>query len=593
MKRKKVDSKLWVKNKRKTARLHGKPYVSTSGNLTTAKSPKELSCKCPFMCKEFTSNDRKVLCEKYYQLDSYERQRDFICQSAIKVKVQQRKTYKAKRTASFEYYLAKEDKKVRVCRSFFMATYSMSAKLLKLAVSRKNEQGVYDGVDRRGRKASANKVPEEKLQLIRSHIASYPQMESHYCRKSSQKKYLSTGLTLQKMYSGYHQMCLGKGETALKPHKYREIFNSEFNLSFYKPKKDQCSVCTKYNNLTTEEKVDFQEIYSTHIRNKELAQMEKRMDKQKSATDPHFQSVTFDLQSVLYTPCSAVSTLFYKRKLSVYNFTVYEQAKEKNGFCYLWPETDGNRGATEISSCLLKYLSNLPDDIRHVSMFSDSCFGQNRNVYVAAMMLHAVSSLKLVEIDHKFLETGHTYMECDSMHSAIEFVKKNRPIYIPCQWGDVISMARRSKPYKLQELGFEDFYDIKKLQKDTICNRSIDTDGKKIKWGQIKWLKFKKESPGIIFFKTDLKEENFRVLNVSRKGRRRMVVQPGILERAFQETLPISDAKKGDLISLCNSGAIPRAYHVFYNQLPCSMNIIDRLPDPDINESDHESEIEF
>jgi hypothetical protein len=27
-------------------------------------------------------------------------------------------------------------------------------------------------------------------------------------------------------------------------------------------------------------------------------------------------------------------------------------------------------------------------------------------------------------IDHKFLESGHTQMECDSMHAAIEFAKK-------------------------------------------------------------------------------------------------------------------------------------------------------------------------
>ena len=35
---------------------------------------------------------------------------------------------------------------------------------------------------------------------------------------------------------------------------YRDIFNTEFNISFHKPKKDQCNTCTAYINATLEEK---------------------------------------------------------------------------------------------------------------------------------------------------------------------------------------------------------------------------------------------------------------------------------------------------------------------------------------------------
>jgi hypothetical protein len=38
-------------------------------------------------------------------------------------------------------------------------------------------------------------------------------------------------------------------------------------------------------------------------------------------------------------------------------------------------------------------------------------------------------------------------MECDSMHSAIEFAKKKTDIYIPSQWATIIRMARRKNPY--------------------------------------------------------------------------------------------------------------------------------------------------
>jgi len=61
--------------------------------------------------------------------------------------------------------------------------------------------------------------------------------------------------------------------------------------------------------------------------------------------------------------------------------------------------------------------------------------------------MHAVVNLSNIEIiDHKFLESGHTQMECDGMHPAIEFAKKKTEIYIPSQWASIIRMARRKIP---------------------------------------------------------------------------------------------------------------------------------------------------
>ena len=45
-----------------------------------------------------------------------------------------------------------------------------------------------------------------------------------------------------------------------------------------------------------------------------------------------YKAITFDLQTVLYTPFTDENLLFYKCKLAVYNFTVYEQAG-RSGFC--------------------------------------------------------------------------------------------------------------------------------------------------------------------------------------------------------------------------------------------------------------------
>lgn len=57
-------------------------------------------------------------------------------------------------------------------------------------------------------------------------------------------------------------------------------------------------------------------------------------------------------------------------------------------------------------------------------MYSDTCGGQNRNQFVAAALLYSVKNLPIDFIEQKFLESGHTYMEVDSMHACIERAKK-------------------------------------------------------------------------------------------------------------------------------------------------------------------------
>jgi hypothetical protein len=138
-------------------------------------------------------------------------------------------------------------------------------------------------------------------------------------------------------------------------------------------------------------------------------------------------TATFDLEAVLPIPCSLVSQTYYKRKLSSYNFTVYSLSDGK-GTCFFWNETDGQQGSCGIAACLHLYLNSLSSC---TEQFSDSCIGQNRNTFVASALLHAVcTSTYLKVVNHKFLEPGHKQMECDSMHSAMEYAKRKTNIYV-------------------------------------------------------------------------------------------------------------------------------------------------------------------
>lgn len=92
----------------------------------------------------------------------------------------------------------------------------------------------------------------------------------------------------------------------------------------------------------------------------------------------------------------------------------------------------------------------MPPNVKEVVFYSDSCGGQNRNRYIASLLMFAVITIPAIYvIDLKFLETGHTQMEVDSMHGCIETAKKNICIYSPLEWATIIKMAKRKNPYTL------------------------------------------------------------------------------------------------------------------------------------------------
>ena len=364
---------------------------------------------------------------------------------------------------------------------FFEKTLDIGSKAVRCTLAKK-KSGCFSHTDQRGRHKPHNKTTDARQQFVKDHITSFPKVQSHYSRKDTNREFLQTDLTIRKMHELYKDKCKEKGCAPVSEKIYRNIFCESFNLSFHTPKKDQCPQCVKYaekekrDELTGEDK----QSYNQHQERKTLAREEKAKDKELAKTLKTHYSATFDLEAVLSTPCSKVSVMFYKRKLSCYNLSFYSLGNQR-GTCYLWDESEGGRGSSEIGTCLIMHLQSLPATTTHVSLFSDTCSGQNRNQYVACGLWYSAQNIpNLKIIDQKFLETGHTHMECDSMHSAIEFAKKNTPIYVPSQWDTVIRMARRKNPYVVVPMKHTNFYNLKELASHMFRNVKIDIDGKRV-----------------------------------------------------------------------------------------------------------------
>ena len=215
--------------------------------------------------------------------------------------------------------------------------------------------------------------------------------------------------------------------------------------------------------------------------------------------------------------------------------------------------------------------------------------GQNRNKYLSTALLYSVSKSNFIKtIDHKYLEAGHTQMECDSMHATIEHAKRTNNIYIPSQWDTIIYNARRKNPYSVLPLTFVDFIDFKKMQADFYKNFDKNTEGEKVKWRDIKHLQFRQNAPENIYYKYDFDDTEFQVIKCKSQTRgRQRNIEP---TRKYSSRLGVSCAKKADLLSLCNSGIIPSDLHFFYENLPTSTSVRDCLPQPDLEEDEKDSD---
>lgn len=100
---------------------------------------------------------------------------------------------------------------------------------------------------------------------------------------------------------------------------------------------------------------------------------------------------------------------------------------------------------------------------------------------------------------------------------------------------------------------------------------------------KIRCIQIRKEEPNIIYFKYAFEDADFEAIQVTGKSRRGHPSKESMCEppKKYPGRIPISVAKKNDLISLCKSGVIPEDYHTFYENIPSASKTNDHLPLPD------------
>jgi hypothetical protein len=165
---------------------------------------------------------------------------------------------------TYQYYFSLGAQRVKVCKATFLATLGIGEKTVMCALASGTEHGQSAVNDQRGKHPPGIKKSEATQQAVKNHISSFPALESHYARSQSSRRYLEAGLNITKMYSLYKEECDKTGLPEVKESYYRMIFNSQFNLAFHHPKKDQCNFCSAYENSSGEARMKLEVENNNH-----------------------------------------------------------------------------------------------------------------------------------------------------------------------------------------------------------------------------------------------------------------------------------------------------------------------------------------
>ena len=143
----------------------GKEFINSRGKKTKAKQVCYNDCsKCSLKCNtKVTREQQETIFETFYDLDSYKRQKDFVCSHITQkntVTVLDERTLQPKgkkREVARKYFLTVEGERKHVCNRFFLATLNVGHAYIQYALDNVQD-GLVCGEDGRGRHQPSNKT---------------------------------------------------------------------------------------------------------------------------------------------------------------------------------------------------------------------------------------------------------------------------------------------------------------------------------------------------------------------------------------------------------------------------------------------------
>lgn len=451
---------------------------------------------------------------------------------------------------------------VSVFRTTFANIFVLSHKKIQgLVEKKKSGNSIYQ--DNSGRANKPRIYTEDTKKQVIAHIESFPKEENHYSRSKSQKEFLSPDQNINRLFIAF---CKKYPDSKVNYRFYADTFHKSFpHLRFGKPKSDTCSTCDLLNCKIKAasdgpEKRSHTSQLELHQRKAEKATKQLKTDSIQSQ-DPGSDTLVMamDLEQVIFTPTLTHSDMFYSRQLSNYNLGLHV-ADTNVGIMCLWDESLSGRGGNEVGSVILKAL--LSHDIfatkDKLIVWSDNCIGQNKNRMLLMVYIYLVAIGKFVQIDHKFLVSGHSYLPCDRDFGQIENRKRVCKLYVPQDIEKIITEARHKNPFHVMHILRDDFKNLQKFADEFIRTTKLNIS-------KAAWIQITQDNTASVKKKKSFNElEAWETTNVLKNGKRIQDISTSHIPQLQCENR-ISAGKLQDLRAMLDY--IPLQHYEFYENL--------------------------
>ncbi|XP_065645591.1 uncharacterized protein LOC136076054 [Hydra vulgaris] len=350
---------------------------------------------------------------------------------------------------SIEYFLCCDGIKVRVCQASFCSVLSIKPDRVLRIARHWYKHGTTKPENRGGdRKKIAF---SEKKEVIKNHIQSFNCRASRYGRKDAPgRKYLPSDLNVKRMYELFLDKNNAYTVATVGYHYYYGVFMNHFNLAFGYPATDTCSTCQTYKlamknqNITDNQKKLKTALFILHRRKA------RKFYSLLNDIHPNEITICFDMMENLVLPKLSIGEAYYSRQLYFYVLGVVIHKGDKSQsvnyiYFFTWMECENGKYSNMICSAIEHLLKNVLKDkcfnASSLRLFSDACYGQNKNINMTCMLLALRKQyFNKLQITHTFPERGHSYLPADRVFGRVQLdIKKRDQIFEPNEYINILS----------------------------------------------------------------------------------------------------------------------------------------------------------
>ncbi|GFO04519.1 hypothetical protein PoB_003102400 [Plakobranchus ocellatus] len=342
-----------------------------------------------------------------------------------------------------DYYLLTHQGRIKTCKATFCSVLGISQDRVTRVVKYFSTHHASRPENRGGRRNAAD--DEKKREAIKNHIQQFKCRASHYGRRDSPgRKYLPHELSISKM----HRLFKEQNGLQVSFSLYYSVFCSNFNLGFGHPATDVCSTCTQLlsrvqNTSMSEEerKVMAAEFILHHRRARQFYNLLNEVNDTLTAC--------FDVMENLVLPRTPIGQAYYSRHMYLYVLGVVihhnNGTQDKQDIhLFTWLECQNRKDSNMVASALRSFLlSSARDELMHrteLRLFSDSCYGQNKNMNMMAMLLALKNQeYRHLRMSHTFPVRGHSFLPADRVFGRIEQdIRRTPTILLPEEYYDIL-----------------------------------------------------------------------------------------------------------------------------------------------------------